>query len=47
MMLEGKVPIQMPTNNGGASGERIVYQTVEGENKENNEALEEELRSKE
>ena len=30
MMLEGKVPIQMPSNSGGSPGERIVYQTVGG-----------------
>ena len=48
MMLEGKMPVnlgQVSENSGGVQ-ERIIYQTV-GDNKENNEALEEELRTKE
>ena len=39
MMLEGKMPIQMMPSDTEASGEKIVYMPIEGENKENNSAL--------
>ena len=44
MMLEGKMPMNLPPSSNEA-GERIVYRVEE--NKENNSALEEELKNKE
>ena len=45
MMLEGKVPIQMVPSEGGSVKETVIYQQI-GENKENNQILEEELKNK-
>ena len=40
MMLEGKMPVDLAQISNHETSERIIYQTI-GENKENNEALEE------
>lgn len=45
-MLEGKMPVSFQPS-GNQTVERIVYRNADGsENKENNEALEQELRNK-
>ena len=50
-MLEGKMPIHLDQISHGNSSdpivqEKIIYRNAGGDNKENNDALEEELRNK-